>query len=213
MTLRVTASGPIRTVLRAAMGICALAAACLMVNGCASTPPLTPPPPEPEPVLPEAAPPAPPPPAYVRVTGSRLNVREAPTTSARTVTKVARGARLAKRGEQGEWLEVELADGSRGWVHGKYVSAEPECPADTVEPVILSEPVVGFVEGTRHGRIELEGTVSKSGEVVAVKVQVNSTGSPELEVLATDELLRMRFAPFVRNCRPVPFIYVYARSF
>jgi hypothetical protein len=190
-----------------------LAVACLMVNGCASAPPVTLPSPEREAVVPEAVPPEPPPPVYVRVTGSRLNVREAPTTSAKTVAKVARGTRLAKRGEQGDWLEVELVDGSRGWVHGKYVSTEPECPADTVEPVLLSEPVVGFVEGARHGRIVLQGTVSKTGDVGAVEVKENSTGSPELAALATDELLRMRFAPFVRKCRPVAFIYVYTRTF
>ena len=205
----VTTTGRGRTVLTGAL---AVALACFVLNGCASAPPPAPPP-EPVPVVPEALPPAPPPPVYVRVTGSRLNVREAPATSARTVAKVARGTRLALRGGQGEWLEVELADGSYGWVHGKYVSAEPECPADTVEPVIVSEPIVGFVEGAQHGRIVLEGTVSRSGDVGTVEVKENSTGSPELEVLVADELRRIKFAPFVRKCRAVPFIYVYTRTF
>ena len=195
------------------MGAAIAVACCLLATGCASAPAPAPPPPEPAPVVPEAIPPAPAPPAYVRVTGSRLNVREAPTTAAKTVTRVARGTRLAKRGEQGEWLEVELADGTRGWVHGKYVSSQPECPGDTVEPVVVSAPVMGFVEGSKPGRIVLEGTVSKTGEVVAVDVKENSTSSPELEALAADELRRMRFAPFVRNCRPVAFVFVYTRTF
>ena len=186
---------------------------CLFLLGCATAPAPAPQPPEPAPVVPKTAPAAPAPADLVRVTGSRLNVREAPTTSARTVTRVARGVRLVKRGEQGGWLEVELSDGTRGWVHGKYVSPEPPCPGDTVEPIVLAAPVVGFVEGAGHGRIVLEGTVSRTGEVVAVAVKENTTASPELETLAAGELRQMRFAPFVRNCRPVPFIYVYTRTY
>jgi len=184
----------------------------MLPYGCA-TAPAPAPPEEPAPVVPHAVPPAPPPPASVRVTGSRLNVRESPSTSAPTIARVARGTRLAKRGAQGEWLEVELADGTRGWVHGRYVTSEPECQADSVEPVIVSDPVVAFVESAAHGRIVLEGTVSKSGEVVAIEVKENETGSPELAELAAGELRQLRFAPFVRNCRPVSFIYVYTRTY
>ena len=212
MELQTPAARRIRAGLGSLLAAAVLGTACLAAGGCASAPP-APPLPEPAPVVPDAVPAAPPPPPSVRVTGSRLNVREAPTTSARSVAKVARGTRLVKLSEQGEWIEVELADGARGWVHGRYVSAEPECPPDTADPAIVSEPVLGFVEGASHGRIVIEGTVSRTGDVVAVEVRENSTGSPDLEALAADELRRMRFAPFVRKCRPVPFIYVYTRTF
>jgi hypothetical protein len=196
-----------------AVGALALGAMCLIMAGCASAPAPVPPPPEPAPVVPEAVPAAPPPPAYVRVTGSRLNVREAPATTAKVLARTPRGSRLIKLGEDGEWLEVELADGTRGWVHRSYVSAEPVCPADSAEPVILSEPIVGFFEGARHGRVVLDATVSKTGDVVAVEVKENTTGSPEQEAVAVEEMRRLRFAPFIRNCRPVPFVYTYSRSF
>ena len=195
------------------VGVLVLGAFCLIGAGCASAPPPVPPPPDPAPVVPEAVPAAPPPPVYVRVTGSKLNVREAPATTARVLARSPRGTRLIKRGEEGDWLEVELADGTRGWVHRGYVSAEPVCAPDSSEPVIISEPVVGFFEGARHGRVVIEATVSKSGDVVAVEVKENTTGSPEQEAVAVEELRRLRFAPFVRDCRPVPFIYTYSRSF
>jgi hypothetical protein len=196
-----------------AVGALVLATLFLIAAGCASAPPQAPPPPEPAPVVPEAVPAAPPPPTYVRVTGSKLNVREAPAPTARVLAKAPRGTRLVKRSEEGDWLEVELADGTRGWVHRGYVSAEPVCPPDSSEPVIVSEPVVGFFEGGRHGRVVIEATVSKTGDVVAVEAKENTTGSPEQEAVAVEELRRLRFAPFVRNCRPVPFIYTYSRTF
>jgi uncharacterized protein YgiM (DUF1202 family) len=199
----------------ASAGRGAFAALCFLAAACATAPPAAPPlqAPEAAPVVLEAVPPAPPPPVYVRVTGSRLNVRESPSTKARTIAKVARGSRLARLSEQGEWLEVEMADGSRGWVHGSYVRREPECQPDSREPALLSDPVVGFVEGARRGTIVMEATVAKSGEVVAVETKENSTGSVEQEAMVAEELKRLRFAPFIRNCRPVSFIYVYTRSF
>jgi hypothetical protein len=196
-------------------GRAAAAALCLVAAACATAPPAAAPPPSPEaaPAAREAVPPSPPPPVYLRVTGSRLNVRESPSTQARTIARVARGTRLARLSEQGEWVEVALADGARGWVHGGYVSPEPECPPDSREPSLLSDPVVGFVAGARRGTIVMEATVSKSGEVVAVETKENTTGSAEQEAVAAEELKRLRFAPFIRNCRPVSFIYVYTRRF
>ena len=198
--------------LAAAVGIGAL---CALLAGCASAPTAPSPPSvdEAEPPAPVAAAATPAPPAYLRVSASRLNVREAPSATARALAKVSRNTRLIRLGGAGEWVEVQLADGARGWVHGKYVAAEPECPADSVAPTLVSEPVVAFVEGAGHGRVVVEGTVAKSGEVVAVAVKENSTGSTAAESAAVDELRRMRFAPFVRNCRPVAFVYVYTRTY
>ena len=198
-----------------AAAVVGIGALCSLLAGCASAPP-APPPPAGDGAAPAAAvaaAPAPAPPAYLRVSASRLNVREAPSTTARAVAKVSRNTRLIRLGGAGEWVEVQLADGAHGWVHGKYVAAEPECPTDSVAPTLLSEPVVSFVEGAGHGRVVVEGTVAKSGEVVAVAVKENSTGSAAAESAAVDELRRMRFAPFVRNCRPVAFVYVYTRTY
>jgi TonB family protein len=63
------------------------------------------------------------------------------------------------------------------------------------------------------GRVVVEGSVDPSGKVTAVKVTENSSGSPELAEAAKSELMLMTFTPAVKNCRTVPFTYVYARNF
>jgi SH3-like domain-containing protein len=53
----------------------------------------------------------------------RVRVREAGSTAAATVALVERGAQLIKLREQGNWLEVEMADGRRGWIWKELVAA------------------------------------------------------------------------------------------
>jgi hypothetical protein len=192
-----------------------LAAGVILTVACAGTaPPPTPPPPEPAPVTaPVGAPAEAAPKQYVRVTGSKLNLRESPRTSARSVGKLARGTRVEKRGEDGEWLQVVLPDGTTGWVNARYVTAEMPCPADSVEPEVLSSPPVAFASDGGHGRVVLEATVSRSGDVAAVAVKENTTGSADLAKVASDELHQVKFKPFIRGCKAVPFIYVFTRNY
>lgn len=196
-----------------AAGVAALLAA-VMLAGCASAPPpeALPPP------LPQTAPePASPPPetsrVWLRVTGSRVNVREAASTSARTVAKAQRGTRLEKRGEQADWFQVALESGVVGWVSARYVAVETPCPPDSTEPEVVSAPPVGFAADGPHGRVVLEATVAETGEVRTVEVKENSTGSAERAQTAAVELRQVKFQPFFRGCRAVPFIYVFTRTF
>jgi len=188
-------------------------AAALVLAACAGTatpPPVTQPaapePPRAPAVAPEVT-------AYVRVAGSKLNVREAPNTSARTVAKVARGTRLEKRGEEGEWVEVVLASGVAGWVSGRFVTADAPCQPDSVEPEVASAVPVGVASDSQHGRIVIEATVTRAGDVASVEVKENTTGSGNLAEMASAELHQMKFKPFMRACRAVPFIYVFTRNF
>jgi uncharacterized protein YgiM (DUF1202 family) len=179
----------------------------------ATAPPPAVPPPTPTPASAESGATTAGPKAFVRVTGSKLNVREAPQSSARTVAKLARGARVARIGERGDWVQVSLSDGTAGWVSARYVSAETPCQPDTVEPEVATAPPVGFASDSQHGRVVLEATVSRTGEVAAVTVKENTTGSAELAKGAGDELRQMRFKPFIRGCKAVPFIYVFTRNY
>jgi uncharacterized protein YgiM (DUF1202 family) len=173
-----------------------------------------PPPPVPAPVIPVAeAEPAPPPQEYVRVTGSRLNVREQPTTSAAAVARVKKGERLAVLGRDGDWVQVRLTDGTAGWVHGKYVRSDEPCTADKTTAELLSGVPLSFTEGQSVGKVVLEVTVDATGSVASMKVVQDTTGIPELVQRAETEAKTLKFSPPVHNCRPVPFIYTYTRNF
>lgn len=179
--------------------------------GCKTAAP--PPPPIPVPVVPAAEAKPTPPQEYVRVTGSRLNVREQPATSAAAVGRVKKGERLAVLGRDGEWFQVRLADGATGWVHGKYVRSEEPCTPDKATAELLSGVPLSFTEGSSVGRVVLEATVDATGSVASTKVVQDTTGIPELVQRAESEARTLKFSPPVRNCRPVPFIYTYTRNF
>lgn len=179
--------------------------------GCKTAAP--PPPPVPVPVVPAAEAKPTPPQEYVRVTGSRLNVREQPATSAAAVGRVKKGERLAVLGRDGEWFQVRLADGATGWVHGKYVRSEEPCTPDKATAELLSGVPLSFTEGSSIGRVVLEATVDATGSVASTKVVQDTTGIPELVQRAESEARMLKFSPPVRNCRPVPFIYTYTRNF
>ena len=179
--------------------------------GCKTAAP--PPPPVPVPVVPAAEAKPTPPQEYVRVTGSRLNVREQPNTSAAAVARVKKGERLAVLGRDGEWFQVRLADGATGWVHGKYVRSEEPCTPDKATAELLSGVPLSFTEGSSIGKVVLEATVDATGSVASTKVVQDTTGIPELVQRAESEARTLKFSPPVHNCRPVPFIYTYTRNF
>jgi len=179
--------------------------------GCKTAAP--PPPPVPIPVVPAVEAKPTPPQEYVRVTGSRLNVREQPATSAAAVARVKKGERLAVLGRDGEWFQVRLADGATGWVHGKYVRSEEPCTPNKATAELLSGVPLSFTEGSSIGRVVLEATVDATGSVASTKVVQDTTGIPELVQRAESEARTLKFSPPVRNCRPVPFIYTYTRNF
>jgi TonB family protein len=191
------------------------ASVAFLALGCLAAACRTAPPPPPAVAVPPA--PAPgaepaPPPTFVRVTGSRLNVRQTPVVSAPTVARVRRGELLVVLERDGDWVRVTLADGSSGWVSARYVRPEAPCAADKPGAELLSDVPLS-VGGGAIGAVVIEATVDASGKVVATKVVRDSTGSPELVKRAGDEVRAFRFSPPVRDCRAVPFVYTYTRNF
>lgn len=181
------------------------------LTGCKTAAP--PPPPIPVPVVPAAEAKPAPPQEYVRVTGTRLNVREQPSTGAATVARVKKGERLAVLGRDGGWVRVQLPDGVSGWVHGKYVRTDEPCTSDKATAELLSGVPLSFTEGASIGRVVLEATVDATGSVASTKVVQDTTGIPELVQRAESEVRTLKFSPPVHNCRPVPFVYTYTRNF
>jgi TonB family protein len=164
-------------------------------------------------VTPAAQAPVAPPQETVRVTAGRLNVRAEPTASSARVTRVRRGERLVVLAHDREWLQVKLADGSSGWVSGRYVASDAPCPADKPTAELLSDVPLSFHEGAAIGVVVIEATVDATGSVAATKVVKDMTGTPELRDRALAEVKALKFSPPIRNCKPVPFVYTYTRNF
>ncbi len=56
------------------------------------------------------------------VTATVLNVRQAPTTQSSVVAQIGKGTTLIPKRQSGPWYEIELSDGSTGWVHGGFLT-------------------------------------------------------------------------------------------
>jgi Bacterial SH3 domain len=183
----------------------------VLLAGCRSAPP--PPPPAAAPVT-EAAPTVPaPPPEIVRVTGSRLNVRRDPATSAAVIARVKRGETLVVLGRDAGWVHVRLPAGGDGWVSALYVRSEAPCPADKAGAELLSDVPLSFSEGASIGKVVIEATVDATGSVASTRVVTDTTGIPELVKRADDEVHTLKFSPPIRDCHPVAFLYTFTRNF
>ena len=190
----------------------ALAGAALLLR-CASAPPPPSPAPAPEPA-PEAAPaPAPAEPIPYVVKSAKTQLREGPSTKASVLARLGKGEKVTGVEEKEGWVLVKLRDTRVGWIRKDLLVKDAPCPADR-PPVVLTQPPIRISDGTGpKGRVVVEGSVDAGGKVTAVKVTENPSGSPELADRAKSELLLMTFTPAVKNCRVVPFTYVYARNF
>lgn len=184
-------------------------AAFVVLAACRATTPPAPQPAPPAAVM-EAAPA--PEPITVTVTARSLNVRSAPGTDAAVVGRVRRGDRLEVVGERGEWLEVGGSASLAGWVNGHYVRRDAPCAPDRAGEVLESPPL-SFSEVANHGTVIVEADVSATGEVTGTRVVRNDSGDPALAELAVHEVRQMRFAPPVRRCVTLPFVYVFQRTF
>lgn len=59
----------------------------------------------------------------VATSGSRLNVRTAPSTGAATVSTLSNGSYVTLISKSGSWWRVEYADGKYGYCHADYITA------------------------------------------------------------------------------------------
>ncbi|MCS7300915.1 MAG: NlpC/P60 family protein [Fimbriimonadales bacterium] len=59
---------------------------------------------------------------WAEINRDRINIRSAPSTSAKRVTIVDRWTKAQVLGRQGDWTRVRLQDGRTGWVMSQYLS-------------------------------------------------------------------------------------------
>lgn len=160
----------------------------------------------------------------VRVTATSLNVRASASTEAEVITQVRKGTALDVLSENESWVKVRLADGSTGWVAGRFVSSRDGktesarkkksggCPADS-DYAFTETPMPSFSDRGAHGIVVVEANVNASGDVTKTRVVSNGTGDETLAFLAEKEIKAAKFSPPIRNCVPRAFIFTYKRAF
>jgi uncharacterized protein YgiM (DUF1202 family) len=147
------------------------------------------------------------------VKNAKAQIREGPSTKASVLARLGKGEKVTGIDEKDGWVQVKLKDTHVGWIRKELLVKDAPCPADR-PPGVLTQPPLRISDGTGpKGRVVVEGSVDLSGKVMAVKVTENPSGSAELADKARSELLMMTFTPAVKNCKLVPFTYVYARNF
>lgn len=57
------------------------------------------------------------------VTAEALNIRDRPSSSSNVLGKLIAGDSVTVIGQERTWLEVQTADGTKGWISGKFVRA------------------------------------------------------------------------------------------
>jgi SH3-like domain-containing protein/tetratricopeptide (TPR) repeat protein len=87
------------------------------------------------------------------VTGNGVRIRAAGSTAAPAVTMASAGDELGRLGGRGNWIEVSLADGKRGWiwnrlVRSKEIAISPAPASTTSLPPTGGEVFVIEVEAT-----------------------------------------------------------------
>ncbi|HEV2721918.1 MAG TPA: TonB family protein [Thermoanaerobaculia bacterium] len=145
---------------------------------------------------------------YVR--GDTLEIHAAPSDSAPVIARYADGESVSVLSRRGEWSEVRTVDGS-GWARASGLATAAESKtteSDNVTPRFRKAPAP-VTEPGAHGEIRLEANVNSDGEVLDVKVERNTTGSPSLLAKNIAALQRARFVPIVQHGKRTPFVYEY----
>ena len=144
---------------------------------------------------------------YVR--GDALAIHASPSDASPVVARYGSGEAVSVLSRKGEWSEVRTATGS-GWARGQELAsaAESKAEADNVKPRFRVAPAPVTEPGAK-GEIDLVANVNSDGEVIAVKVERNTTGSRGLEAMNVAALRRARFFPIVRHGKRTPFLYDY----
>lgn len=147
-------------------------------------------------------------PVAVRYVGApELAVREQANDAAPVIATYQNGEAISVLVDKGEWVEVRTGDRA-GWARAsELTTAEGKQQAeDNPEPKFRVIPVPVSAPSAR-GEIYIEADVNSDGEVTAVRVLENSTGSEALAAQNVASLQRARFFPIVQKGERKKFKY------
>jgi hypothetical protein len=201
--------------MKRALAAAAAAALAACLSGCASAPPPPPPAPERVPAETPEKPADTTAGAVYLVAAKTANLRKSPATSSATLGRLKKGDRITFLEEKNDWLRVKAANEQIGWVRRDLVRKDDGCLADRKE-LLLLPPMLHMSEAGApgaKGKVVVEADIDDKGDVKAVRVVMNETGSPERAETAKSEVLGVKFQPPVKKCRATGFTYVYTRTF
>ncbi|HYH09525.1 MAG TPA: TonB family protein [Thermoanaerobaculia bacterium] len=147
-------------------------------------------------------------PIAVRYVGApELAVREQANDTATVLATYQNGEAIPILTDKGEWVEVRTGERS-GWAkaadlttaEGKEEAESNPQPKFRVVPLPVSAP-------STRGEIYLEADVNTDGEVTAVRILENSTGSEALAMQNMNALKSARFYPIVQDGERKKFKY------
>ncbi|WP_053362542.1 SH3 domain-containing protein [Bacillus sp. FJAT-27251] len=114
------------------------------------------------------------------VNATTLNVRSAPSTTARILTQIGTGTAVTVQGKDGSWMKVYIPSKKvTGWVHSDYISNKASASAQVV---LLHNTNLRRGPGTSYGIISVEpaGTsltkIGQSNDWIQVRRKDGVTG-------------------------------------
>ncbi len=141
------------------------------------------------------------------VTAPELRVHAQPSDSSPIVLTYQNGESVAIMSKRGEWFEVRTGDRS-GWVHSGDLGTGAEAKQQQDNPQVRFRAFPSPVSNpTAHGEIYFQADVNTDGDVIAVHVLENTTGSEALAAQNAAALQAAKFYPIVKNGERKPFQY------
>lgn len=142
-----------------------------------------------------------------------LKVHAKPQDGAPVVGTYQSGESVSVLAEQGEWAEIRTGDTS-GWVRrAELATAEQKQASDAVPTPKFEKMPMPVTAPTAKGEIYFEADVNTDGEVVAVKVLHNTTGTESLAAQNGAALRAAKFYPIVVDGERKPFKYYHRVSY
>lgn len=114
--------------------------------------------------------------------------------------------------KRGDWVQIRV--GTRvGWARSAGLGSAAEAKLQTENPTArFRSPAPTVPAVSAKGDIYMEADVNTDGDVVAVKILVNTTGNDNLAALNADALRQAKFYPIVLKGTPKPFKYYHRVS-
>ena len=141
------------------------------------------------------------------VTAPELQVHAQPVETSGVIATFQTGEAISVMSKKGDWVEVRTGD-STGWAKqsdlGDAAAAKEQ--NDNPQPRFRKMPAP-VSNPTAHGEIYLQADVNTDGDVVAVKLISNTTGSDALAAQNAAALSSAKFYPIMHNGEKQPFQY------
>lgn len=112
-------------------------------------------------------------PAYINTSSLRLNIRQAPSTSAPVITKLERNTSVTLLETSNGWCKIRLSNGQIGYASAQYVSAVPASTSQTASQLHSPVPTgCMFSRKTKDGSSGFTGYHDINRGVTAGKTPV-----------------------------------------